>query len=101
LLAGHRSSTRATAGTRLAAAIAAEKLDEFGNLIPSYFWHPAQPCNSGTTTTKHKRATKATNNGQADTDVDDEDFASQDASSESAGDAPDDTVENATKCCCN
>jgi hypothetical protein len=39
---GHRSSTRATAGTRLAAAIAAEKLDEFGNPIPSYFRPPVQ-----------------------------------------------------------
>jgi hypothetical protein len=80
---------RATAGTRLAAAIAPEKLDEFGNPIPSYFRHAAQPRNSGTTTAKRKRATKATNNDQADTDVDDEDFESDD-SSESAGDAPDD-----------
>jgi hypothetical protein len=39
-----------TAGTRLATAIAAEKLDEFGNPTQSYHQHPVQTHNSHATT---------------------------------------------------
>jgi hypothetical protein len=87
---GHRSSTRITAGTRLAAAIAAEKLDEFGNPIPLYFRRPLQTRNSHTTAKRKQTAKSATtDNDQADTDVDDGNFLS-DASSGSAGDELDD-----------
>jgi hypothetical protein len=73
-LAGHctRSSARATTGSaRLAAAIDAEKHDEFGNLLQPHRQHASagQPRNSRTTS-KHKR----TATDDADTDADDDDF---------------------------
>lgn len=68
---------RATAGTRLAAAIAAEKLDEFGNTIRS---RPAQPLKPRGPA-KRKRATM---DDEDETDADDQNFAAASSTEDEA-----------------
>ena len=74
-----------TGSARLAAAIDAEKHDEFGNLLQSHRQHASagQPCNSHATI-KHKR----TDMDNAGTDADDDNFtaASTDDGSDNDGD---------------
>ena len=65
-------------GTRLAAAIAAEKLDEFGNPTQPYRQHPIQTHNSHATA-KCKRLTT----DDTSTDVEDDDFAASSTDDES------------------
>lgn len=63
----HSRPVRATAGARLAAAIAAEKLDEFGNPVQPSHRRPAQP----RVPVKRKRAII----DDDETDADDKNFA--------------------------
>jgi hypothetical protein len=70
--------TRATQGTRLAAAIAAEKLDEFGNPIQPSRRRPAQPRKSQTDAKRKRIVTD-----DAGTDADDNNFAASSTEDES------------------
>jgi hypothetical protein len=80
-----RSSARTATGTRLAAAIAAEKLNEFGDPDQLYRRRPAQPRNSRPSVAKRKRTAIE----DVDTDADDDNFA---ASSTEDGSGDDDVV---------
>ena len=67
-MSGQRThSTRATQGTRLAAAIATEKLDKFGNPVQPSHRRPTQPRKSQTVA-KRKRMVM----DDAGTDADDD-----------------------------
>jgi hypothetical protein len=81
-----RSSTRTTTGARLAAAIAAEKLDEFGNPVQLYHQRPTEPRNSRTVAKRKRMAID-----DADTDPDDDNFAASSADDESGNDDRDNT----------
>ena len=82
IFSGQRSRpVRSTAGTRLAAAIAVEKLDEFENPVRSSRWPQSL---KHKTSVKRKHAIMV----DADTDVDDTDFtASAEDGSDDASNA--------------
>jgi DNA-directed RNA polymerase specialized sigma24 family protein len=67
---------RSTAGSRLAAAIAAEKLDEFGNPIQPR-WLPGESRNS-----RIDAKRKRDDANDVDTDVDDDNFVSDSSASD-------------------
>ena len=71
---------RANQGTRLAAALAAEKLDEFGNPVKPSRQHPVLPRKPRTV---EKRKQSFTDH--ADTDEDDGNFAASSTDDESDG----------------
>ena len=83
-------------GTRLAAAIAAEKLDEFGNTTPAYRRHPTQPVKSRASASKRKR-TLADDNDTTDTE--DKTFAH--SATEDGSDEDSDAVEISNKEVCH
>lgn len=84
---GQRSRpVRATAGARLAAAIAGEKLDEFDNPVQPYRRHLAQSLKHKTPA-KRKQPVK----NDANTDVDDTDFTA--SSAEDGSDDPSDDTD--------
>jgi len=84
---GQRSRpVRATTGARLAAALAAEKLDEFGQPVQSFRRRVTQPLKPRGIT-KRKRATV----DDADTDVEDENFVA--SSTEDGSDSDRDLME--------
>jgi hypothetical protein len=72
---------RATTGGRLAAALAAEKLDEYGNPIQSHRQRVTQPLKPRAIA-KHKRAIV----DDAEMDVEDEDFVGSSMEDESDND---------------
>ena len=79
-----RSSARTGTGTRFAAAIAAEKLDEFGDPDELYSRRPGQPRNYPSIAKRKRTAIDNT-----DTDADDDNFA---ASSTDDGSGDDDNI---------
>jgi hypothetical protein len=88
---GHstRSSARVTTGTRLAAAIAAEKLDEFGDLVGPHRQHPVQPRKSRATAKRKRTATD-----DAGTDADDNNFSASSSDDGSDNDGDIDIISN-------
>jgi hypothetical protein len=89
VLSGHRSRpVRATSGARLAEAIAAEKLDEFGNVARTSHRRFTQSHNLKRARVKRKRATK----DDHATDEEDEDFTSPSAEEGSDDDENDSDV---------
>jgi hypothetical protein len=74
-------------GTQLATALAAEKLNKFGNPIPASHWHPMQPVKSRAST----KCKQTTTDDIDTTDTEDKTFAA--SATEDGSDEDSDAME--------